>query len=232
MINPMIPYAIKGAIWYQGESNSGRAKEYATVFPAMINDWRTRWGQGDFPFLFVQLANYQAVQTKPVEPGGWPTIRESQARTLSLPHTGMATAIDLADADKPGDIHPKNKQDVGKRLAAVALATEYGQQVPYSGPAFDKFTVEGGKIRIRYKYTDGGLQIHGDKLNGFAIAGDTGDWQWADASVDGDSVVLSSPNVPNPTKVRYDWAINPIGNLYNGAGFPALPFRTDTDAPN
>ena len=197
----------------------------------MIRDWRTRWGEGDFPFLFVQLANYQAVQAKPVENHNWPFLREAQALTLALPHTGMATAIDLADADNPSDIHPKNKQDVGKRLALVALATEYGQKVPYSGPLFDKMAVEGAKVRLSFKSTDGGLQAHGDKLQGFAIAGADKAWKWADATIEGEKVVVSSPDVTAPVAVRYDWAGNPIGNLYNGAGLPALPFRTDLDSP-
>lgn len=230
MINPLIPFAIKGAIWYQGESNAGAATVYRTLFPAMITDWRTRWGQGDFPFFWVQLANYQKVQTVPVEEGqsGWPMLREAQAMTLSLPHTGMATAIDLADADNPGDIHPKNKQDVGKRLAGIALSTEYGIPTPGAGPSYTGMMVEGGKIRLKFNNTNGGLKANGDTLKGFAIADDTGPWQWADAVVDGNSVVVSSAAVAAPTRVRYDWAINPIGNLVNGDGLPAYPFRTDT----
>jgi sialate O-acetylesterase len=227
MVNPVIPYGIKGAIWYQGENNAGRGEQYKILFPAMINDWRERWGEGDFPFIWVQLANYRAVQTVPVENDGWPVLREAQFETLSLPHTGMATAIDLADANNPGDIHPKNKQDVGKRLALVALAKEYKQNVVYSGPVFDKMSVSGGKARLSFKFTDGGLKPRGDKLQGFAIRGDDGTWQWADAVIEGNSVVVSSASVPNPTAVRYDWASNPIGNLYNGADLPALPFRTD-----
>ncbi|MES2464329.1 MAG: sialate O-acetylesterase [Armatimonadota bacterium] len=226
MVNPVIPYAIKGVIWYQGESNAGRAEQYRTLFPTLIRDWRERWGQGDLPFLWVQLANYRAVQTAPVENDGWPLLREAQQMTLSLPHTGMATAIDLADAENPGDIHPKNKQDVGKRLALVALAKEYRQNVVSSGPVFDKMTVKNSKVRLTFKHTDGGLKPHGEKLQGFAIRGTDGVWRWADAVIDGSAVVVSHPSVAIPVTVRYGWASNPIGNLYNGAGLPALPFRT------
>lgn len=231
MIAPLIPFGIKGVIWYQGESNTGNPEQYRTLFPTMIRDWRSRWGQDVFPFYWVQLANYQGVQKEPVEPGGWPMLREAQTRTLPLPQTGMALAIDLADADNPGDIHPKNKQDVGKRLALVALAKTYGGTNPYSGPVFDTMEVTGGKARLTFKMTDGGLKARGEKLTGFAISGADGVWKWADASIDGSSVVLSSTEVAVPVAVRYDWANNPIGNLYNGAGLPAVPFRTDVDSP-
>ncbi len=231
MVAPVIPYGIKGVIWYQGESNAGRAEQYRTLFPTLIRDWRERWGQGDFPFLWVQLANYRAVQTAPVENDGWPFLREAQARTLELPRTGMATAIDLADADNPGDIHPTNKQDVGRRLALVALATEYKQNVAYSGPMFEKMTAEGPKAWLSFKHTEGGLKPQGDKLRGFAVSGADGVWHWADAEIQGNTVVVSSPSVDKPTAVRYGWASNPIGNLYNGAGLPAIPFRTDNQPP-
>jgi sialate O-acetylesterase len=228
MVAPVIPYGIKGVIWYQGESNAGRAEQYRELFPALIRDWRKRWGQEDLPFLWVQLANYRAVQTAPVENDGWPLLREAQFLTLKLPYTGMATAIDLADADNPGDIHPKNKQDVGKRLALVALATEYGKDVVYSGPVFHKMAIDGSKARIAFKFTSGGLKPSGQKIRGFAVRGSDGAWQWADATIDGSSIIVSSPSVPIPTAVRYGWASNPIGNLYNGAGLPAVPFRTET----
>lgn len=231
MVAPVIPYGIKGAIWYQGESNAGRAEQYRTLFPTLIRDWRERWGQGDFPFLWVQLANFQAVQTQPVEHDSWPMLREAQFQTLSLPRTGMAAAIDLADADNPGDIHPTNKLDVGKRLARVALATEYKQKIVHSGPVFHKMAVNGSKARLSFKSTDGGLKATGGKLQGFAVSGGDGVWHWADAVIDGDSIVVSSTAVPVPTAVRYGWANNPIGNLYNGEGLPALPFRTDTRSP-
>jgi sialate O-acetylesterase len=202
----------------------------------MIRDWRSRWGQGDFPFGFVQLANYQKMQTAPSE-GGWAFIREAQLQTLSLPNTGMAVAIDLADADNPGDIHPKNKQDVGRRLSLWALASVYGQKLEFSGPLYDSIQVEGNQIRIKFTHTQGGLVVRPGTqdpapatLKGFAICGADEKWVWADAKIEGDSVVVSSPEVAAPVAVRYSWAMNPIGNLGNGAGLPASPFRSDTFA--
>jgi sialate O-acetylesterase len=241
MIAPIVPYGIKGVIWHQGESNARRAEQYRTLFPTLIRDWRNRFGQGDFPFYWVQLANYRALQSEPVEmvnaslaaaKDDWPMLREAQARTLLLPKTGMATAIDLADTDKPGDIHPHNKQDVGKRLALIALAKDYGIKTPFSGPTFVSSQVQGNKMHLTFKATDGGLKAKGDKLAGFAIAGASGDWKWADATIEGDDVVVSSAEVKAPVAARYAWATNPIGNLINGAGLPAVPFRTDTLSPN
>ncbi|MBC8101615.1 MAG: sialate O-acetylesterase [Cytophagales bacterium] len=233
MIAPLMPYAIKGVVWYQGESNAetpARAAQYRTLFPTLIRDWRARWGGGDFPFLFVQLANWLPVQTKPVESDSWPLIREAQADTLSLPHTGMATAIDLADLDHPNDIHPKNKQDVGLRLALVALATEYGQKTVYSGPVLERMEIKDRQVRLRFRHADGGLKARdgGTAPRGFAISGADGVWKWADATMSGDTITLSNADIPTPTAVRYNWARNPIGTLINGAGLPAVPFRTDT----
>lgn len=232
MINPLIPYRIAGVIWYQGESNSGRPKEYHTLFSSMINDWRTHWGQGDFPFLFVQLANYQKQQVAPVEGSGWVELREAQEKTLSVPNTGMASAVDLADPENPSDIHPHNKKDVGERLALNALAKVYHQKVEsFSGPIFTGMKVDGAKVRLSFQHADGGLKAKGEKLTGFAIAGKDGKFVWADAAIDGDTVVVNNAAVAEPTAVRYSWAINPIGNLYNGAGLPTSPFRTDKDRP-
>jgi sialate O-acetylesterase len=228
MIAPLMPYGIKGVIWYQGEANVTRANAYRALFPALIKDWRTRWGQGDFPFLWVQLANHRAPQQKPVEFDPRALLRDAQYSSLSVPNTGMATAVDLADIDNPMDNHPHNKLDVGLRLAFIALATQYGQHVPYSGPSFDKATFDGAKVKLSFKFTDGGLKVRGDKLTGFALKDPKGNWHWAEGLVEGDTVVLSSPTVPTPVAVRYNWAINPIGNLYNGTDLPALPFRTDT----
>ncbi|MBW3636589.1 MAG: sialate O-acetylesterase [Armatimonadetes bacterium] len=228
MIAPLIPYGIKGVSWYQGESNAGRAEVYRTLFPTLISDWRARFGQGDFPFYWVQLANYQALQKEPVE-GGWAMIREAQTLTLRLPRTGQALAIDLADRDNPGDIHPRNKKDVGHRLALLALNREYGQKTIDSGPIFSSMTVTGNQVRLSFQNSDG-LKAAGAKLLGFAISGSDGVWKWADATIDGNQVVLSSPEVARPVAVRYGWASNPLGNLYNGANLPARPFRTDMDA--
>lgn len=223
MIKPLIPFAIKGAIWYQGESNAGRAFQYRKLFPAMIQDWRKRWGQ-DFPFFFVQLANYTARKPEPAE-SDWAELREAQTMTLSLPKTGMAVIIDIGD-DK--DIHPKNKQDVGKRLALAADAIAYGKEIEYSGPMYDSMAVEGNTVRIKFKHLGGGLEAKGGgEPKGFAIAGADKKWVWAQAKIDGETIVVSSDRVEKPAAVRYAWANNPECNLYNKAGLPASPFRTD-----
>lgn len=223
MINPFIQFTIRGALWYQGESNADRAAQYRTLFPAMINDWRTKWNQGDFPFYFVQLANFMKTEEAPGA-SAWAELRDAQRQTLSLPNTGMAVAIDIGN---PEDIHPKNKQDVGKRLALIALAKNYGKNVNYSGPAFTSQKVEGNTIRLSFDFTDGGLTAKGAELKGFAIAGADQKFYWAKATVKGNQIIVSSPDVDNPVAVRYGWANNPQANLYNGAGLPASPFRTD-----
>ncbi|MDD2711201.1 MAG: sialate O-acetylesterase [Verrucomicrobiae bacterium] len=224
MIAPLIPYAITGVIWYQGEANAGNATLYQTLFPALIESWRKQWGQGDFPFLFVQLASYYPQKPDPTE-SRWAELREAQMMTLSLPKTGMAVAIDIGEA---ADIHPKNKQDVGKRLALAALSIQYGQTLDFSGPLYDGATVEGGGIRIKFKHTGGGLIAKdGGTLKGFAIAGADKKFVWADARIDKDTVVVSSSQIPKPAFVRYAWADNPACNLCNKAGLPASSFRTD-----
>ncbi len=224
MINPLTPYTIRGAIWYQGESNAGRGAEYRVLFPAMIEGWRKAWNQGDFPFLFVQLANFTPVVPDPVQEG-WADLREAQMFTLKTPNTGMAVIIDIGDA---ADIHPKNKQDVGNRLALWALATTYGQKdLVYSGPLYKSMKVEGDKVRISFDHLGGGLVAKGDKLTGFAIAGADKKFVHAQAKIEGDTVVVWSEKVANPVVVRYAWANNPVCNLYNKAGLPASPFRTD-----
>jgi sialate O-acetylesterase len=223
MLMPLTPYAIRGAIWYQGESNASRAAQYRKLFPAMIRDWRRVWEEGDFPFLFVQLANWSVPQ-----PGSdWPELREAQLMTLSLPKTGMAVSIDIGDAS---DIHPKNKQDVGYRLALAAQAIAYGRDVIYSGPIYESMAVEGEKVRLRFKYVYGGLMAKNSpsqNVSGFEIAGDDHKFVAAEAKIDGDTVVVRSEKAPHPVAVRYAWAMNPYCNLYNRAGLPASPFRTD-----
>jgi sialate O-acetylesterase len=222
MIAPFVPYAIRGFLWYQGEYNAPRAYEYRKLFPNLIRSWRTDWNQ-ELPFLFVQLANYK----DPVkEPGDaqWAELREAQLMALALPRTGMATAVDVGEN---WDIHPKNKQAVGHRLALVALAQVYGQNIPYSGPLYDSMTVEGNTIRLRFKHTHGGLVAKDGLLKSFAIASEDKKWVWADVRIDGETVVVSSPAVANPVAVRYAWADNPPSTLYNGADLPASPFRTD-----
>ncbi len=223
MIAPIVPYGIRGATWYQGESNAGRAYEYRRLFPAMITDWRKHWGEGDFPFLFVQLANFMARKDQPAD-SAWAELREAQTMTLKLPQTGMAVIIDIGDEK---DIHPKNKQDVGRRLALGALGTVYGKDMVYSGPMYDSMKVEGGAIRLTFKHVGGGLVARGEKLTGFAIAGEDRKFVWADARIDSETVVVSSKEVAKPVAVRYAWADNPECNLYNKAGLPASPFRTD-----
>ena len=222
MIAPIVPYALKGAIWYQGESNSGRSYQYRTLFPLMITDWRSKWGY-DFPFYFVQLANFMQVKDEPAE-SGWAELREAQLQTLRLNNTGMATIIDIGDAD---DIHPKNKQDVGKRLALQAREKTYGQNIVGSGPIYEKYRIENGKIRIYFQPNKPKLVSKNGELTGFAIAGPDKKFYWANAKIDGNEVVVSSSDVKFPIAVRYAWADNPVCNLYNEAGLPASPFRTD-----
>ncbi len=224
MIAPLIPYGIGGAIWYQGESNASRACQYRKLFGRMIQNWRSDWGQDKFPFLFVQLANFMAVKPEPAD-SAWAELREAQLMTLALPNTGMAVIIDIGEAN---DIHPKNKQDVGKRLALWALARSYGKELVCSGPIYKSMKIEGEKIILHFDHVGVGLVAGPDEpLKGFAIAGADRKFVWADAKIDGDSVVVSSDEVSAPVAVRYAWADNPVCNLYNKEGLPASPFRTD-----
>ncbi len=223
MIAPLIPYAIKGVIWYQGESNTREPELYRKLFPALVTDWRRAWGIGDFPFLWVQLANFHKPQSAPAEEG-WASLREAQTMTLALPNTGQAVSIDIGEA---GDIHYRNKQDAGKRLALVALATQYGEKIEYSGPSYEGAEIEKGRIRLKFTHAAGLMAQGGGELKGFAIAGKDGVFVWAQARIDGADVVVSSPQVPDPVAARYNWADNPIGNFYNAVGLPASSFRTD-----
>jgi sialate O-acetylesterase len=222
MIAPLVPLSMRGAIWYQGESNAGAAAQYRTLMPALIRDWRARFGQ-DFGFYYVQLANFMARGTQPEE-SGWAELREAQTMTLSLPRTGMATIIDIGDA---GDIHPTNKRDVGVRLALNALAKEYGQNVEYSGPMFQSVKRKGNTLRLSFSHAAGLHTSDGRAPAGFAIAGSDRKFVWATARLQGQSVVLSNPAVLAPMFVRYAWANNPDTDLYNAAGLPAVPFRSD-----
>jgi sialate O-acetylesterase len=222
MIAPLVGFAIRGVIWYQGESNAGRAYQYRTLFPTMIRDWRSAWG-ANFPFYFVQLANWHAHKAEPDE-SDWAELREAQMMTLREPQTGMAVTIDIGDEN---DIHPRNKLDVGRRLVAWALAGAYSQKVIPSGPLFESYTVNGSEVRIRFKHADGLKTLDGGPLKGFAIAGEDHKFVWADARIERDTVIVSSPKISKPVAVRYGWADNPIANLYNKAGLPASPFRTD-----
>ena len=230
MINPLIPYTVKGAIWYQGESNAGRAYEYRKSFPMMITDWRKRWGLGDFPFYFVQLASFKASGGTSASGSTWAELREAQHKTLSLPHTGQAVTIDIGDTD---DIHPRNKQDVGKRLASIALYDSYGQDVVYSGPVYKKLAIKGAQATIQFDHVHNGLTTKGSEtVIGFEIAGADQQFYPAEARIEGRTVVVSSPSVSKPKAVRYAWADDPgRSNLFNSNGFPAAPFRTDKWAP-
>jgi sialate O-acetylesterase len=222
MINPILSYTIKGVIWYQGESNADRATQYRQLFPLLINDWRQKWGEGNFPFYFVQLANYNAADQGPA--ADWPALRDAQLSTLAVPNTGMAVTIDIGDANR---IHPQNKQEVGRRLALIARAKTYGEDIPYSGPIYKSQVVKGNKIELEFTHTDKGLVAKGDTLKGFTIAGADKKFYPAHAAKSGSKVVVSSGDVANPVAVRYAWANNPVCNLYNRANLPASPFRTD-----
>jgi len=218
MIAPLTPFAIRGVIWYQGESNSGpdRAPLYARLFQTMIRDWRNAWGEGDFPFLFVQIANWNT------EPGElWPEVRNAQRQALALKNTGMAVTIDIGD---PVDIHPKNKQDVGLRLALAARAIAFGEKVEWSGPLYRQMTQEEHALRVWFDHA-GGLMAKGVELTGFEIAGADGKYSAAEAKIDGTSVVVSSPTVQTPISVRFGWAANPNCDLFNKEGLPASPFQ-------
>lgn len=224
MINPIIPYGIKGFIWYQGESNASAAYDYRKLFPMLINDWRQRWQQGSLPFLFVQLANYMKTKPLPSE-SEWAELRESQTLTLSLPNTGMACIIDVGEGN---DIHPKNKQEVGRRLALIANKMVYKQNVIASGPVYKNYRREGHRIRISFMNTGSGISTkEGKELTGFAIAGKDKKFYWAKATIDGNEVIVYCDNVADPIAVRYAWADNPDCNLVNSEGLPAVPFRTD-----
>lgn len=223
MIAPLIPFGIKGVIWYQGESNADRAHEYRTLFPTLIQDWRSRWNQGDFPFYFVQLANYMARKSEPSE-SAWAELRDAQSSTLSLPNTGQAVIIDIGEEK---DIHPRNKKDVGARLARIALAKNYGWSIEYSGPVAEKSQIGGTRIRLSFSHASGLKTSDDGPVVGFQIAGQDHVWHWATAVIEGTTVVVSSPEVPHPIAIRYAWSDNPKCNLVNGDGLPAGPFRTD-----
>lgn len=224
MIHPLQPYAIKGAIWYQGESNAGRAYQYRTLFPAMIESWRKTWKQGDFPFLFVQLAPFRAIVSEPQE-SDWAELREAQLMTaLNLKNCGMAV---ITDAGDPKDIHPKKKEPAGARLALAARGIAYGQKIEYSGPVYDKMAVKDGKAVLHFKHVGKGLEAKDGPLSGFTIAGADRKFYNAQAEIRGDTVLVWCDKVTEPVAVRYGWANCPVVNLWNKDGLPATPFRTD-----
>ncbi len=232
MIAPLTPFAIQGAIWYQGESNAGRAFQYRTLFTEMIRNWRRDWRQGDFPFLLVQLAPWdkgkkrsmEEITSAPVE-SDWAELREAQfLSTRMLPRVGMAVITDVGDKD---DIHPQKKEPVGGRLAVAAQAMVYGRKVEYSGPVFKSMQVQGSKAVIRFDHVGRGLEARGGKLSGFAVAGADNKFVWAEAEIQGAQVIVHSPQVAAPVSVRFGWADYPVVNLWNKDGLPAVPFRTD-----
>ena len=228
MIAPLIPYAIKGAVWYQGESNEDNASVqiYRSMVESMVGDWRGRWKEGDFPFLYVQLANLGELALEPPAKAPIAKVRQAQLENLSIPNSAMAVTIDIGDA---GNVHPKNKQELGERLVMLAAHTAYGDAEPSSGPLFDSMKADGSNVSVRFKDAVGGLGTKGGAPVGFAIAGDDKKFYWATAKIVGDSVTLSSAQVQKPVAVRYGWADNPPVNLYNKAAhpLPASPFRTD-----
>ena len=246
MIHPLIPYALSGALWYQGESNTSRAYEYRVAFPLLIKGWREKWGRDDLPFYFCQVCNNFAKPTRPIE-SAWAELRESQSRALALPSTGQAVTIDLGEA---GDLHLRDKRTVGHRLFLIAEANRFGRPVEFSGPIYKSVAFEAGRARISFEHVDGGLvavnlpatfavktltaetallvrNTPQSELEGFAICGEDRRWVWANAKIDGAAVIVWSESVAKPVAVRYAWADNPICNLSNGAGLPAPPFRTD-----
>ena len=224
MIAPLQPLRIRGVIWYQGETNASRSpQDYRAIFPALIRSWRQSWGQGDFPFLFVQLANHYGRTAEPGE-AHWAELREAQALGLKEPNTAMTVTIDIGDGP---NIHPLNKQDVGLRLALGARAVAYGEKIEFSGPLYDSMKVEAGAIRLRFTHAGGLAAREGGPLTGFAIAGADQKFVWAEARIDGESIVVRSEKIPEPVAVRYAWGNNPACNLINAAGLPAAPFRTD-----
>ncbi len=248
MINPVVPGAISGVIWYQGEFNVRRAVQYRTTFPLLISDWRRRWNRGDFPFYFCQLAGFLEKRSVPEE-SMWAELREAQSMALKLPNTGQAVLVDLGES---GDIHPKNKKDVGDRLARIALAKCYGRNAAFCGPVCRSVEVARGEVRLSFDHADGGLvawplpaaypvktkigetaplvrNSPDSELEGFSVCGPEHIWIWANARIDGDSVVVWSDKIAQPVAVRYAWADNPTCNLFNGRGLPASPFRTDDE---
>lgn len=224
MVAPLAPYAVRGVLWYQGESNIPTAHVYDRIMETLIADWRKTWGRGDLPFLYVQLAGYGKPPSGPCQSGGTARVRHAQAKNRNIPYTAMVSAVDIGES---GNIHPKNKQEVGRRLALAARALAYGEAVEYSGPVFESMEVEGEYVRIHFTHVDGGLVFRDIQPSGFAIAGPDGRFVWADVRVEGETVVVCSPEVKQPVAVCYAWSDFPYVSLFNQEGLPAIPFRTD-----
>lgn len=236
MVAPLVPYAMKGVTWYQGESNGYNSALYLELMKTLIADWRRAWSEGskgagaegstptEFPFLSVQLAGYRAPASQPVENSQIANVRDAQLKSLAVPNTALATAVDVGDAQ---NVHPKNKAEVGRRLSLAALRLAYGQETPHAGPTVASVTREGSRLRVTFENTFGGLVFKGGAATGFALRDEAGKWHAASATVEGDSVLLSAPEVPEPKEARYAWANNPPISLYGRSGLPAYPFRTD-----
>jgi sialate O-acetylesterase len=225
MLKPVAPIALTGAIWYQGEQNSDRGYQYRKILPAMIGDWRSLFAQGDFPFYIVSLPAFKHRSAEPVDGDEWAETRESQAiAAATVPNTCLAVTIDTGD---PDNIHSQDKQPVGERLALCALAKQYGKPVVYSGPTLASVERLDGSLRLHFSHTEGGLVAKGGKLEEFSVAGEDRKWVWAEARLEGDTVVVTATSVLHPVEVRYAWQSNPAATLFNGAGLPAAPFRTD-----
>ncbi len=227
MIRPLAPMALKGALWYQGEANQFKAWQYHDLMTGLVADWRRAFASGDFPFLIASLPLFTGRQSDPAaRADGWTQIRETQlALARAVPNCGTAVTVDTGDAN---DIHPLDKQTVGERLALLALRRTYGRDVVAEGPTFRRLEPLAGALRVHYTGTEGGLKVRGEALGEFAVAGADRVWHWAEAKIDGDTVVVSSPDVPEPVAVRYAWQANPLATLFNAAGLPAAPFRSDT----
>lgn len=226
MINPLLPYRLAGVLWYQGESNAVRGEQYRKLLSVMIDDWRKRWEQPQLPFIIVQLANYMTQRTSPNSPSAWAELRESQLLvSRRMPDVGLVVTIDIGEER---NIHPKDKQTVGYRAALWALANVYGyEDLVYSGPIFRSFRQQGRRLRLSFRHEGSGLVVHGEKLLGFAVAGENHEFHWAFAEIDGDDVLVWADEVKDPVAVRYGWANNPSANLFNQEGLPASPFRSD-----
>jgi sialate O-acetylesterase len=226
MIAPLVPYGIKGALWYQGESNGPSASQYREIMETLVGDWRTLWNQGNFPFLYVQLANLGKPMTEPVQHNSMMTVREAQAQNLSIPNTAMVVAIENA-GNEPDNVHPKNKQAIGYRLGLAARAKVYNEKIEYSGPMYKSYKIENNSIRLYFDHVGSGLMAKDGKLTGFAICGEDKKWYWADARIDGKTVVVSNTEITKPVAVRYCWGTNPPASLCNKNGLWTPNFRTD-----
>lgn len=227
MVNPLVPYTLRGAIWYQGESSGGTADIYREQMEVMIKDWRNRWALGDFPFYYVQLANRGNLEVEPARGGQDALVREAQLQNLSMRNVGMVVAIDNANPEDPSNVHPKNKQEIGRRLALIARAKVYGEdKLVYSGPIYKSMDINGNKVKIEFDHGSR-LTAKNGKLEGFAIAGKDGKFVWANAKIEGNSVIVWSDEIQHPTTVNYGFGRNPIISLYNKEGLPASPFRTN-----